>query len=161
AAPGQRYFAPVTLSLMAGAQAYGLQFNVSLEPLSAPASSDYHMAFDSMLVERLPGDTNRVIPPAVYVLAGTNFVTNFVAEIQTNFTYQVTLTNLTPVPNTNYVVFTNKLPDTVPFITTKFVENLGQFYPISVTNYVTNSFQLVSQGNITNTTSAIETKFLY
>ncbi len=160
AAPGQRYFAPVTLSLMPNAQAYGLQFDVSLTPKSGPASADYQLSFDSTLVERFP-ETNRVIPPSMFVLAGTNLVTNFVTTIATNFTYQVAITNYSALPTTNYVAFTNKLADVVPVITTLTVSNLGQVFQVPTTNYATNSFQFVRDNSTTNTTTEIDTNYLY
>jgi hypothetical protein len=158
AAPGQRYFAPITLSLMPGAKAYGLQFELSLEPLGTPLTNDYKMRFNSTFIEQTDF-TNRIIPPSVFVLSGTNYFTNF-NTIATNYTYAVTFTNISTLPSTNYVAFTNVLPTVVPVVTTTFVTNLGTFFPISTTNYVTNSFQLVSKETVTNA-SDIVTNYLY
>ncbi len=160
ASPGQRFFAPVTLSLMPSAKAYGLQFDLSLEPMNAPVSADYKMKFNSTFIEQTDF-TNRIIPPSVFVLTGTNYVVSYSNYMTTNYTYEVTLTNLTSGPSTNYVTFTDKVKDVAEVVTTVFATNLGALYPVKITNYVTNSFPLVSQDVIATANIDIETNYLY
>lgn len=67
ASAGQRFYAPVTLSLLPGAKAYGLQFNLSVEAETGPSVADFGMSFESMLMKPLPSGEFVTIPPSTFV----------------------------------------------------------------------------------------------
>lgn len=69
AAAGQRFYAPVSLSVPPGQSIYGLQFGLTITNLSGPAPADhYHLGFESMLNRPDPEDKEvfLTIPPATY-----------------------------------------------------------------------------------------------
>lgn len=87
AAAGQRFYAPITLSLLAAQPIYSLQFNVVATNLTGPSVDANGLAFQSMLMRPIPGSKPPVyepIPPAFYSIRtettnimGTNFfITN-------------------------------------------------------------------------------------
>ncbi len=108
AAAGQRFYAPVTLSLLGGQRMFSLQFNVTLDNGTGPAppsNADYLMAFRSMLMEQLPDKSFRTIPPLAFVRTDTNTVTvtNIVSGTNNIFTITNTVqvfTNLVFINNT-------------------------------------------------------------
>src|SRR5262249_42953417 len=71
ASPGQRFFAPVTLTLLPNATMYSLQFNLLVTNINtapgAPRVAPGNVGFSSTLIELHPGETNLVIPPAMFV----------------------------------------------------------------------------------------------
>ncbi|MDX1952438.1 MAG: hypothetical protein SFY81_09645 [Verrucomicrobiota bacterium] len=93
AAPGQRFFAPVTLSNAPRATMYGLQFNLSITNLPGSPAGAYSPGFESMLVEVLPRG-NRIIPPQTFEFS-TAFLSNIVVVTPSG-------TNISTV--TNYVL---------------------------------------------------------
>lgn len=100
AAAGQRFYAPVTLSVIPGTKAYGLQFNLQVQPGTAP-TNDLELGFDSRLVELLPDGFTRVIRPQSFDHPELT-VTNF---FLTNANGSITI-----IPVTNTIsVFTNLL----------------------------------------------------
>ena len=66
AAPGQRFYAPVTLTIPPGTTMYGLQFAITVTNLiGPPGTAGYEMGFESMLVK--PQENGYVvIPPATF-----------------------------------------------------------------------------------------------
>lgn len=69
AAPGQRFYVPVTLSLLDGQKIYSLQFNVTVTNLgAAPPVLPNAFSFDSMLEKPSPSDPSIFlqIPPAMF-----------------------------------------------------------------------------------------------
>jgi len=73
-AAGQHFYAPVTLSLIPGVAAYGLQFNLAVHSDAQPATP-LQFGFFSTLMEKLPGDIYRVIPPKMFSTLVTNLTT--------------------------------------------------------------------------------------
>jgi sugar lactone lactonase YvrE len=72
-APGQRFYAPVTLSLLPNTTMYGLQFNVTVTNLSGAPAVGPTYEFDSMLQKPIPfnGTTLYVpIPPDMFTNGG-------------------------------------------------------------------------------------------
>jgi Fn3 associated len=71
AAAGQRFFAPVTLSLLPTQNMFTLQFNVTVTSLNAsPAADPSKVGFESMLMEKITspdGVAYRQIPPALFL----------------------------------------------------------------------------------------------
>jgi hypothetical protein len=65
---GQRFYAPVTLSLIPGARAYGLQFNLSVDPATGPTTNDFGLAFQTMLFRpSLIADVYVPIRPSMFL----------------------------------------------------------------------------------------------
>lgn len=110
ASPGQRFYAPVTLSLVPNATMYGLNFTMTVDPNTGPSAADYQLDFQSMLYYRTPSLRYILIPPAT--MAG------FVEEYD-YFTNVVTTTSGT---ETNVITITN----TVPYFTNLVVTNISQ-----------------------------------
>ena len=118
AAPGQRFYAPIALTVPPGTTMYGLQFAVTVTNLTAPAPLvDYDMSFESMLMELMPDGGFRTIPPATYssrivdiftVPAGTNviWVTN-ITMIYSNLVFMNDSQNLIGVGWLERYRFTN------------------------------------------------------
>jgi sugar lactone lactonase YvrE len=72
-APGQRFYAPVTLSLLPGTTMYGLQFNVTVTNLSSAPAVGQTYQFDSMLQKpiQVSGATLYIpIPPDTFTNGG-------------------------------------------------------------------------------------------
>jgi len=76
AAPGQFFYAPVTLSVLPGTRIYSLQFNVTVTNLGlAPHVSPGQLRFESMLLKPNPAPPIfEVIPPAMFKESVTNEV---------------------------------------------------------------------------------------
>ena len=75
AAPGQTFFAPVTMTTLAGAVMYSLQFNVTVTNAGAnpgPAITPDAFGFQSMLMQPLPDKPGVFVPiePYAYVAPG-------------------------------------------------------------------------------------------
>jgi hypothetical protein len=90
ASPGQRFYAPVTLTIRPGQLMYGLQFALTITNLTGPAPlGTYQLDFESMLVKPVPPNNFYVpIPPATLAVR-TEEITNIV--VGTNI---LTLTNV-------------------------------------------------------------------
>lgn len=92
AAPGQLFFAPVTLTTRPGQLMYGLQFALTVTNLTGPSTANYFQGFESMLVRPvLNGYVT--IPPATYVSRTIDIeiypaISNviFITNITLNFT---------------------------------------------------------------------------
>ncbi len=110
-APGQRFFAPITLLTPSRPSAYGLQFSLSARGEGASPEVDARsFGFTSMLEEN-KGTTNRVIPPAITVSFETNiyydtnyFITNILQPgggfvTVTNAVIEPFWTNVVPILN--------------------------------------------------------------
>lgn len=100
-AAGQRFFAPVTLSLLPGAAMYSLQFNMTVTNLTGPAVTPGAVGFDSMLLGRIEGSSPPAytnIPPLMAVGVDTIIFTNLSGE-------NLVVTNIIPI-FTN-LMFTN------------------------------------------------------
>ena len=96
AAAGQRFYAPITLSLLAAQPIYSLQFNVVATNLTGDALDAGSLAFQSMLMKPIPGLSGAYepIPPAFYSFSITP--TNFMG---TNFFITNSILNSLVVPN--------------------------------------------------------------
>jgi hypothetical protein len=114
ASPGQRFFVPVTLSLLPNAKMYGLQFNLSVGPgASSATSSDYQMAFQSSLIR--PRATLPVVPAIFPPFPPTNqsglldqgkiYVPIPPATFKGFNTTIITITNITSSGTTNVITF--------------------------------------------------------
>ena len=81
--PGQRFYAPITLSVVANTHMYSLQFNVVATNLaSSPPVDGKAVSFRSMLLKPIPGSAFfTAIPPAMVVVPN---LTNVVLSIFTN-----------------------------------------------------------------------------
>jgi hypothetical protein len=95
ASAGQKFYAPVTLSILPNQQMYSLQFNLTVtNEGSAPAVTPGDVSFQSMLKEFLPEvKLYRTIPPAMVIGYSTNFIgdmpdfsTNYQSLLFTNTT---------------------------------------------------------------------------
>ena len=103
AAPGQRFYAPVTLTIRPGQLMYGLQFALTITNLTGPASANYLQGFESMLKKPDPENPGVFIdiPPNSFisksfflepivfgtnVIIRTNVVLNFTNLLFTNVT---------------------------------------------------------------------------
>lgn len=68
---GQRFIAPVTLSLLPGQRMFSLQFNLQVTSLNgAPQVSGGAVGFNSFLTTPIPGTSPviyRIVPPSMYV----------------------------------------------------------------------------------------------
>ena len=115
AAAGQRFYAPVTLSLLGGQKMYSLQFNVTLDNGTGPASTNYLMSFQSMLMEQLPDKSFRTIPPMAFVRTDLITITNIGSDFTNVFTNAV-------------LVFTNLvfINDTEGLMGVGWLERVGQ-----------------------------------
>ena len=93
AAAGQRFYAPITLSLLAAQPIYSLQFNVVATNLNGDALDANNFDFKSMLMKPIPGITPPIfepIPPGFYYVSLTNqtvLSTNIV--VSTNYDFSV------------------------------------------------------------------------
>lgn len=72
-APGQFFYAPVTMVVLPDASIYSLQFNLTVTNVGdAPPVLPGHYNFMSMLVKPMPDGTYTVIPPLMYYLYASN-----------------------------------------------------------------------------------------
>ncbi|HSY42364.1 MAG TPA: hypothetical protein VK811_00530, partial [Candidatus Acidoferrum sp.] len=92
-APGQTFYAPVTLTMLPGVSIYSMQFNMTISTsapgITNPAPATDAFGFQSMLMQPIPGTTPQLytnIPP--YMFAGTDSGISF-----TNFVYYNGSTN--------------------------------------------------------------------
>lgn len=100
ATPGQRFYAPVTLSVLQDQLMFSLQFNLLLTNNSAAPSYDPStMAFQSMLERIVPGSS----PPIFEYMPPQMFLTYRISGYSTNAATGAIITNITPV-FTNLVV---------------------------------------------------------
>lgn len=63
--PGQKFFAPITLTILPGTELYSFQFNMSLTNEVGPAVDGSTIEFTSMLMDRVPNLPHRRIPPSM------------------------------------------------------------------------------------------------
>lgn len=115
ASPGEWFYAPVTLNTLPGAQAYGLEFDMTVTNLESHAVPSGALAFQSMLMQPIPGTTPPLytnIPPLMFdngeqnpppgsqlvTYNGTNFVnltvTNNLNELAVGWFEMAGMTNL-------------------------------------------------------------------
>lgn len=103
ASPGQRFIAPVTLTIKPGQLMYGLQFALSITNLTGPAAPNYQQGFNSMLLRPHPDIEGAYmgIPPVTFiskmieiipVAVGSNVM--LVTNVTMNFT-NLLVTNAT------------------------------------------------------------------
>lgn len=97
AAAGQRFFAPVTLSLLPNATAYSLQFNLSVAPVTGPASGNYGLDFDSMLYEHLGNELYKRIPPRAFKELHPEVTTLFFTNTLDGRIFTNSFTNFIPI----------------------------------------------------------------
>jgi sugar lactone lactonase YvrE len=105
AAAGQRFYAPVTLTVLPGQPVYSLQFNLTVTNVgAAPAIAPNAFDFKSMLKKPLEGVSPPVyvpIPPAMFLGVASIITTN------------ITVTNIGGFDFTNYsydfITFTNMM----------------------------------------------------
>jgi sugar lactone lactonase YvrE len=72
-AAGQRFLAPVTLTMISGGTTYSMQFAASVTNGTGPALTSFNSRFDSML-KYGPPPLLASINPGIVINAGTNFV---------------------------------------------------------------------------------------
>jgi sugar lactone lactonase YvrE len=85
-APGQTFYAPVTLTMLPGVPIYSLQFNMTISTsapgITNPAPATDEFGFQSMLMQPIPGTTPLLytnIPPYMFAGYGSGIsLTNFV-----------------------------------------------------------------------------------
>ena len=181
AAPGQRFYAPVTLSLLPNTKMYTLQFNLTVTNLGAapplPATSKV-VGFDSMLLRPLEGITPPAyvpIEPAMmaYSLQTDTFPlwtemvsTNFIAtnDYVTTIIPSQILTNTLITNILNYQVFTNVTATNIEYatvnLTTTLVTNLvpNPIFPNTyytnvslVSSWITNTLTMLAPSNVVST----------
>lgn len=76
-AAGQRFYAPVTLTLLPDQHVYSFQFNVVATNLTGSAVDGSKVGFQTMLRKPIPGTAPIIytnIPPAMFISQDTNFV---------------------------------------------------------------------------------------
>ncbi|HWD18502.1 MAG TPA: hypothetical protein VHB20_04430 [Verrucomicrobiae bacterium] len=82
AAAGQKFYAPITLSLLPNATMYSLQFNVTVTNLAGSPAPGPTYNFESMLEKPDPNNSGvfDIIPPLMFggVVFATNYVTNVI-----------------------------------------------------------------------------------
>lgn len=101
ATPGQRFYSPVTLSVLPGQLMFSLQFNLSLtNNAAAPDFDPQTMAFSTMLEKLIPNTA-----PPVYQYMDPEMFRSYITRNFTNQDTGVVITNYTPV-YTN-TIFTN------------------------------------------------------
>ena len=61
ASPGEWFYAPVTLTTLGNATAYGLEFNMTVTNLGPDAVTPGALSFQSMLMQPIPGTSRRFI----------------------------------------------------------------------------------------------------
>ena len=90
AQPGQRFFAPVTLSLLPAQSIYSLQFSLFVTNLNAsPAINGGSLGFESMLKRALPGTPPTLLPlPPSMATDGAGASTNLTSLLATNVASQ-------------------------------------------------------------------------
>ncbi|HUS36940.1 MAG TPA: hypothetical protein VM680_16465 [Verrucomicrobiae bacterium] len=81
-APGQRFVAPVTLTVVPGARMYGLQFNLMVTNFPGSPVGNYSAGFDSTIYKPVPSDPTKFIkvPPQMYAGMAVNSQTQLVAD---------------------------------------------------------------------------------
>lgn len=88
-AAGQRFYAPVTLTIVPGQKIYSLQFNVTVTNLTGPAVAPGAIGFQSMLMKPIEGVTPVVftaIPNAMALHDFAMLPSDFTNLLVTNFT---------------------------------------------------------------------------
>ncbi|MBI2924443.1 MAG: hypothetical protein HYY24_01930 [Verrucomicrobia bacterium] len=89
AAAGQRFYAPVTLTLIPNQTIYSLQFNVTVTNVTGPVVTPGAVDFQTTLVKPIPGTA-----PLKYAEIAPSFFTNFLLPGFTNLTFTNTTINL-------------------------------------------------------------------
>ena len=141
-AAGQTFFAPVTLTTLAGQKIYTLQFSLIMSNLTAPAVSPATMAFDSYLMKPT---TNaglfQIIPPALF--NGSSFTSgqfnDYVANLlgvgwfeRTTNLYDTTKQSLIDFPYSRGGMIATKVPVGVFSFQISPAALNGQTYQISI-----------------------------
>ncbi len=98
AVPGQRFYAPVTLSLLPGASMYSLQFNLQVAATNLNATpgtpvSPGAMEFSSMLLNEVPAGSGQYFTISNTFVSSVN-PTNLLPVAYTNSTFTNTTVNL-------------------------------------------------------------------
>jgi len=115
--PGQRFYAPVTLTLLPAATMFSLQFNVTVTNLGAAPPAGTTFDFTSMLEK--PDPTNNVyfvyIPPAMFA-GGGNFTNGLFTNTDTGllgvgWLERATKTNLYPTTSQDLITFSQAKDD--------------------------------------------------
>lgn len=126
ASAGQRFYAPVTLSLLPNAVMYGLQFNLGVSPdAGSTIATDYGLSFQSMLAQKIPTGTGVIVggPPDAF-----NFAIIPPATLSGFLTNILVFTNVTVssggTTNTNIFTSTNLFPQFTNLLVTNVTENL-------------------------------------
>ncbi len=111
AAPGQTFYAPVTLTMLPGTKIYSLQFNLTVEAQgAAPAVWPGAVGFESSLIkpDETKSGTYLTIPPATYwpLLFTTNvFVVTNVADNTVTWYTNLVVTTPSDPPPTNKLIY--------------------------------------------------------
>ena len=133
--PGEWFYAPVTLTTLGGAAAYGLEFNMTVTNLGPDAVQPGALAFTSMLMQPIPGtspvlytnipplmfDDGSVNPPPASQLVnynGTNFLNLTVAstnnELAAGWFELVGMTNLFNAEQQNLLTYSMAFIELLP-----------------------------------------------
>src|SRR5262249_16601732 len=86
-------------------------------------------------------------------LLGSVVQTNFAPGLYTNWLYSVTTPTVT-----NFLSLTNELLNFAEVVTTTFITNQGQSFPVYTTNLVPNSFDFLGRRLVTN--SVVSTPYV-
>ncbi len=151
AAPGQKFYAPITLSLLSGQTIYSMQFNTRVASIDGapkvPASS---ITFTSMLWKPLEG-----VNPPVYVridpmMVLYGIITNVYTDnyIETNITWA---SNVYTVQVTNSVVTNIAVLTNIDYVT-NYVD-LGYItnYMTRTNDVATGQYQIITNSSIDGT----------
>lgn len=137
AAPGQRFSAPIVLSVLPGQKMYGLQFSTTITNLTGPAPAPwdpYAPAFQSFLAMPTTNDYYTPIPPAAAV--SVTPVVTYETVIVGGLPVQIPRTNV--VADLQSLVFGNEFGN---FLGIAWLERRGQtnLYPTPSQDLITYS----------------------
>ncbi|MBM3875776.1 MAG: hypothetical protein FJ386_03540 [Verrucomicrobia bacterium] len=118
-APGQTFFAPVTITLLPGQEMYSLGFSIAVtnDP-GAPAVTNGALSFDSMLQRPVPSN------PAFFEPIPPSFAFSFITNLFTNTTDFTVTTNIIPTFTNSVFIDTNFNVMSVAWLETKGRTNL-------------------------------------
>jgi hypothetical protein len=118
-APGQTFFAPVTITLLPGQEMYSLGFSIAVtNGTGSPPVTNGALSFSSMLQRPVPSN------PAFFEPIPPSFAFSFVTNLFTNATDFTVTTNIIPQFTNSVFVDTNFSLMSVAWIETKGRTNL-------------------------------------
>jgi sugar lactone lactonase YvrE len=144
-APGQRFYAPVTLSLLSSTKIYSLQFNLNVTnqlpaPVIPPGAGV--IGFDSMLMKPIPG-----ITPPVYTTIDPQMLGYYQDEVVTTNYSVVTNITMSIIPTNGYLTSVVAFPALTNLMVTNIVyyeSYVSQGLPATIVQVTVNSFPVLN-----------------